>query len=568
MNVHVSDTNEANAVEVAALLGDSVVGVKHCLDPNSGRISRATWTLVATGAVALLASAIAFVVSVSTAAANQRALATWTHIQHRPASAFRPELLSFAWDWLAFGGLALGIAAIAYALVRVRDERRSPYYRIGTAPGVEQPCEGAPSSSFPLVAPAGNSFVFQFAPGMRAELLDEYAPKPLALEELARSGRAVPSLTFPGAYALPIPARGRIRAHAGQTTFLVTAMPRPRRQAVPGFSLLEGRAAKYLAGSLAAHLAIWALLQMVPVEGGTGQVDLFSLEDTTLRSATTQQDDMVKPPDPKNGADGNDGGAPATAAMKMEEGAAGSKTSTTPQTHLQAIHHLDADRQYSRTQAVEDARNAGFLGDASLIGGVAAIASETDFSNGFETQDVMGPMYGPDGPVGSGGFGTGRNGWGPGGGGWGTVGAGGYGVICGDDTSHCGRGVSGYGLGTGVGPGTGHRHPKVPEVSISQGTSVGDLDKAIIRRYIKRNVDKIAYCYERELLAKPDLSGTISVQFFIQPDGTVREANASGFDAEVGNCVAGVVKAIAFPRPNGGGGVQVNYPFVFHKADR
>ena len=29
------------------------------------------------------------------------------------------------------------------------------------------------------------------------------------------------------------------------------------------------------------------------------------------------------------------------------------------------------------------------------------------------------------------------------------------------------------------------------------------------------------------------------------------------------SCVAGVIKGIEFPKPKGGGGVQVNYPFNF-----
>ena len=31
----------------------------------------------------------------------------------------------------------------------------------------------------------------------------------------------------------------------------------------------------------------------------------------------------------------------------------------------------------------------------------------------------------------------------------------------------------------------------------------------------------------------------------------------------VSGCVAGVIKGIEFPKPKGGGGVQVNYPFNF-----
>ena len=102
----------------------------------------------------------------------------------------------------------------------------------------------------------------------------------------------------------------------------------------------------------------------------------------------------------------------------------------------------------------------------------------------------------------------------------------------------------------------------VPVVRIGQPNAQGDLDKAIIRRYIKRNIQKITYCYEKELLASPELAGTVSAQFFITPDGRVATASASGVSTRVSSCVAGVIKSIEFPKPKGGGGVQVNYPFT------
>ena len=86
---------------------------------------------------------------------------------------------------------------------------------------------------------------------------------------------------------------------------------------------------------------------------------------------------------------------------------------------------------------------------------------------------------------------------------------------------------------------------------------------AIIRRYIKRNIQKITYCYEKQLLASPGLEGTVNTQFFISPAGTVTTANANGVNGEVSSCVAAVIKGIEFPKPKGGGGVQVNYPFNF-----
>ena len=107
------------------------------------------------------------------------------------------------------------------------------------------------------------------------------------------------------------------------------------------------------------------------------------------------------------------------------------------------------------------------------------------------------------------------------------------------------------------------RTAAVPTVSIGQPNAQGDLDKAIIRRYIKRNQQKIQHCYEKELVSKPNLSGTVMTNFLISPQGTVTDSTGSGVDPVVASCVAAVIRAIEFPKPKGGGNVQVNYPFIF-----
>ena len=105
-----------------------------------------------------------------------------------------------------------------------------------------------------------------------------------------------------------------------------------------------------------------------------------------------------------------------------------------------------------------------------------------------------------------------------------------------------------------------------PSVSAGQPNAQGDLDKAIIRRYIKRNIQHIQYCYEKTLLEKPGIAGTVMVEFVIGRDGKVVSSTGSGLD-KVDTCVADVIKGIEFPKPQGGGNVQVNYPFVFHEAN-
>jgi len=125
-------------------------------------------------------------------------------------------------------------------------------------------------------------------------------------------------------------------------------------------------------------------------------------------------------------------------------------------------------------------------------------------------------------------------------------------------------------LGLGLAPKPGSDEAKLrghtlPTISVGTPNAQGDLDKAVIRAKVHKQLQKLTYCYEKALLAKPALAGTVMVQFFIRPDGKVATATASGVDPDVASCVAEVIRQIEFPKPKGGGGVQVNYPFVFRQ---
>jgi hypothetical protein len=254
-----------DAIEVTAMLGDSVLGLKHCVDPRGGRLTRATWAVAAGGLACLLASAIAFFVSVRTAASDAAALERHTGVLNRAAYAFRPHRASDLAGGVVLGGLVLGLSALALAHLRAGGERESPLYRVGTAPGVEQPLEGAPSERFPLVAPSGDDFVFNYAPGIEGELIAGGATT--SLSELAAAGLARPSAAAPGAIEIPIPVASQIRARVAGVTFLVSSVARPEPQvAPPPASALDPRAMWYLAGSLAVHLGFVHLLDQVDLD--------------------------------------------------------------------------------------------------------------------------------------------------------------------------------------------------------------------------------------------------------------------------------------------------------------
>jgi hypothetical protein len=350
----------------------------------------------------------------------------------------------------------------------------------------------------------------------------------------------------------------------------VSAVDRPRRHATPLVAAVESRALVYFAGSLAAHLGIWALLQLLPEDGGAVAIDLAMDESVTTHASSTDHDDG--PAVAANGdADAGGDSAPAVSA-RLAEGQAGTRTIGADPRRLE-IKDRGEDLQLARAAAREEAATAGILGHLEeLRAGVDSPSATEAFASGFAMNDQPGAIY--DGSSeGGAGFGIGREGFGPGGGGFGcdddcAGNGGGWDTIASGRYRTVGRGNgTGPGYGLGGGPGMS-RHPQVPVVHISQASLIGDYDKSIIRRYINRNLDKITYCYERELLAHPELQGEILAQFFIQPDGAVKAASGRGFDANVASCVAGVIAQIQFPAAHDGGGVQVNYPFTFRPSGR
>jgi hypothetical protein len=509
----------------------------------------------------VVVSAIAFAASVSTAAANEHRLDAWQRA-NRPAHAFRPHELGVTVDWLAFGGLALGLAGLTLGLARARRERVHPYYRIGTAPGVELAVDGAPSAAFPLIAPSGDDFVFNYGGGIDGELIVDGKATPLA--ELAAAGRSRPSAAIAGAVEVAIPPAARIRARAGQTTFVVSSVARPRRHATPLLAGLDGRTLAYIAGSLAVHLVAWGLLRLIPPDAAEHNLELEASEDASTRWARVAQ--IEPPPDEqRNGGGGEgDGGGVEAAPMALPSGVAGNPEAERAERRMQVARTQDQP-QLSREEAIQRARDAGFLGSDRLRSGITAFAATGHVSSGPDLIDVRGGIYGSGGES-WGNFGGGVHGLDMGGGceqgPCGTIGTRvrydtiGGGVHAGDN----------YRPFRGNGPGGTGRNPILPRIG-EPTTSGASYDKSIVRRYIRRHINEIGYCYDKQLLARPGIEGEVTVAFLISPVGNVQSASATGFDADVARCLAAVIQNIGFPSPRDGG-VQVNYPFHFRAAGR
>lgn len=197
--------------------------------------------------------------------------------------------------------------------------------------------------------------------------------------------------------------------------------------------------------------------------------------------------------------------------------------------------------------AHDQAYAAGILGSTALTqgGAFASLTGPGDLS-GVDGVNIYGGLI--DDEAGTGGGGTGV----------GTIGTGRYGTI-------------GTGSGTGSGYGSGRggmrgRSAAIPTVRLGQATVTGALDAAIIRRYLKRNIQKVHYCYEVELLASPKLAGTMTATFTIAGTGLVSSAVVKGVHPNVEACVAKMIQALEFPKPRDLRDVQVSYPITFAPA--
>ncbi len=97
----------------------------------------------------------------------------------------------------------------------------------------------------------------------------------------------------------------------------------------------------------------------------------------------------------------------------------------------------------------------------------------------------------------------------------------------------------------------------------------GGLDKDIVRRVIRSNLNQIRFCYEKELIKTPGLNGRLAVQFVIGGTGVVSTAviKESSLDSPgVESCVTQAVRRWSFPQGRSAGMTMVTYPFVFAPA--
>ncbi|MEQ1504500.1 MAG: AgmX/PglI C-terminal domain-containing protein [Myxococcota bacterium] len=380
---------------------------------------------------------------------------------------------------------------------------------------------------------AEGEYVANVAPGWDG--FAEVAGKRMTFDQLVSAGKA--KKNGDGGYAVPVAPDTRVVMEGGGAVFFA-------QLATPGTRIItrSGDEADYaFMGMLGFGAFIFVTVAMLMwLAPPTHSTDDLAIPDRFVELL------LEKPEPEKKEKKGGNPDAGEGAKAKKEEGKVGKKEAKIEKAKGNKIEvkKLEIDRQI--------AENAGVLGamaDSDLNQVLGASGLSSSLTNG------VGGLIGANGTqLGSGGLGS--RGGGLGGGGT-AEGLGGLG------TKGMGSGASGYGSGGGNfgakgegGIGTVGGDPII----------LGALDRSLIDEVIKRHMNQIRYCYQRELTKNPALGGKIVIKFTIAKDGTVAQASTKSTtmgNSAVENCIVGRFMRMQFPEPKGGGIVIVSYPFLF-----
>ena len=108
------------------------------------------------------------------------------------------------------------------------------------------------------------------------------------------------------------------------------------------------------------------------------------------------------------------------------------------------------------------------------------------------------------------------------------------------------------------------RPRKYSKVTFGPTKVRGLCKKSNVHSILRRHLNLLRYCYEKQLIRKPDLAGKVKASWVIGEDGKVKAGvDTSGLEL-VRGCVASKISTMRFTKPEGGTCV-VQMPFVFAK---
>ena len=389
------------------------------------------------------------------------------------------------------------------------------------------PQEMLPSDPFTLASTDGDNASIYFTDKQSGSLITRDGEKDI-LQAATKQGNS---------YALNIKPGQAAHVHFGDMSYYFRFI---NKESVPAMPLSQ----RFNYGELAIWIiayALWALLiYQVSIQPEPEVADILDGPDRTPEAIVDVEEEEEEPEEVESLVDNN----MAPAKAMGEEGKIGDEKSI-----------LDkADGSARRALAEELAESSGLLG--ALDDGTEGRDKMFDGAIDESLAENLGTLEGPTGVDARGAGGLGARGSGFGGGGT-ALGIGGLG------TRGRGSGKGRFGIGAA---GKLKRRGGMAKVS-GRGASVqGSLDRSIIAKIIKKHLNQIRHCYQKELNKNPNLYGKIVIKFTIGGNGRVTRAsvaNTTMRNVSVEDCVARVIKHIMFPKPKGGGIVVVSYPFVF-----
>lgn len=408
-------------------------------------------------------------------------------------------------------------------LSEVQEEWKNEFY---------VPTDNLPGEGFALIEWDGSRYVCNFS-NQWAGFVD-IGDQRLLFQDLISSGKA--KAVGGNLYQVPITEDTRVLADIGHVVFFAH-MVHPGRKAVS--QLAERIDYPFL--TIMSFILFFGILAGViiattppPPENEVMEVPERFVE--LLLEKPKEEIKQDKNPDAGEGA-----------KAKKEEGKVGKKDAKMEKAKGNKV---EMNRQQLDKEIAENAGVLGALRDGAELDSVfGSSALSSDINAG------IGGLIGARGvQFGSGGLGS--RGSGLGGGGT-ADGLGGLG------TKGRGSGASGYGSGGGHFGAKGEGN-----IGTIGGEAIilGALDKSLIDAVIRRNLNQIRYCYQRELTKNPALTGKVVIKFVIAKDGTVSSSStksSSMNNKAVEDCINGRFMRFQFPQPKGGGIVIVSYPFIF-----
>lgn len=417
------------------------------------------------------------------------------------------------------------------------------------------PASLLPVPRFPVLQHRGGEYRFAFARGMTGAVEERGARRTLA--ELVKERKAEADGQVQGAYWIPVPRAGAVRAELGGGLAIEARPRRPEHLDVPPW----WERINYQFLNL--FLVLFFVQAGFVVAANNFPYETDVLADDLFKNPSRMAKFIIKPPE----------------APKPAEKLPGEKKEKSEQSGEMAEKHKGEEGQMGKKDAPktsgksapkaidpnakEVVKRMGVLGALGRGGGGGLATVFGSGGLGGDIRGATGNMFGTAVGDSFGFGGLGVRGTGAGGGGAGeTVGIGGIG------TKGRGGGLGGYGQGVG---GLGRKTDRDVAITAGTATVLGSIDKELIRAVIKEHAQQIRFCYEEQLAVNPKLAGKVVIKWTIDADGNASNATVvadgtSLADDKVHQCMMARIVSWQFPKPKGGGIAVITYPWILRAA--